>query len=148
LRGTNGEKRKSARYPVGKDAIEKQHKRGKLTARERIDKLLDPGSFVELDEHVEHRCTLFGMEDRKFPGDGVVTGYGTVEGRLVYVFSQDFYGHGRIPGRDACEENMQSTGYGPAQRCACNWNKRLRWPRASKKALIPYLVTGIYFLET
>ena len=83
-------RKERARYPVGKDAIEKQHKRGKLTARERIDKLLDPGSFVELDEHVEHRCTLFGMEDRKFPGDGVVTGYGTVEGRLVYVFSQDF----------------------------------------------------------
>ncbi|MGB4300589.1 MAG: carboxyl transferase domain-containing protein, partial [Acetomicrobium sp.] len=83
-------RKERARYPVGKDAVEKQHKRGKLTARERIDKLLDPGSFVELDEHVEHRCTLFGMEDRKFPGDGVVTGYGTVEGRLVYVFSQDF----------------------------------------------------------
>jgi len=77
-------------YPEGKEAVERQHKRGKLTARERIDKLLDPGSFVEFDEHVEHRCSLFGMEGRKIPGDGVVTGYGTIEGRPVYVFSQDF----------------------------------------------------------
>lgn len=83
-------RKERARLPEGKEAVDKQHKRGKLTARERIDKLLDPGSFVELDEYVEHRCSIFGLENRKIPGDGVVTGYGTVEGRLVYVFSQDF----------------------------------------------------------
>jgi propionyl-CoA carboxylase beta chain len=74
----------------GQERIDKQHKEGKLTARERIDLLFDPGTFVELDHFVTHRCTDFGMEEKKFWGDGVVTGYGKVEGRLMYVFSQDF----------------------------------------------------------
>lgn len=83
-------KREKASQGGGEKAIAKQHGKGKLTARERIEKILDPGSFVELDELVEHRCFNFGMEKTVFPGDGVVTGYGTVEGRIVYVFSQDF----------------------------------------------------------
>jgi len=74
----------------GKERIDAQHKRGKLTARERIDMLLDPGSFVELDPFVIHRCTDFGIDKKKILGDGVVTGYGTIDGRLVFVFSQDF----------------------------------------------------------
>src|SRR4030043_1835126 len=74
----------------GQERIDKQHKDGKLTARERIDLLLDPGTFGELDRFVTHRCHDFGMENKKFWGDGVVTGYGKVNGRLVYVFSQDF----------------------------------------------------------
>jgi len=74
----------------GQKAIDKQHSQGKLTARERIEALLDPNSFVELDPFAQHRCTNFGMEKKKVDGDGVVTGYGTVNGRLVYVFSQDF----------------------------------------------------------
>jgi propionyl-CoA carboxylase beta chain len=74
----------------GKDRIQKQHESGKLTARERIDLLLDPGSFQELDKLVTHRATDFGMADKKIPGDGVVTGYGTVDGRKVFVFAQDF----------------------------------------------------------
>ena len=74
----------------GAKRIEKQHASGKLTARERIEKLLDPGTFVELDQFVRHRCTNFGMEKEEAPGEGVVTGYGTVDGRLVYVFAQDF----------------------------------------------------------
>lgn len=74
----------------GAKRIEKQHASGKLTARERIEKLLDPGTFVELDQFVKHRCTNFGMENTESPGEGVVTGYGTVDGRLVYVFAQDF----------------------------------------------------------
>ena len=74
----------------GKDRIAKQHKAGKLTARERIDLLLDPGTFVELDRFVSHRCTDFGMDASKPLGDGVVTGYGTVRDRLTYVFAQDF----------------------------------------------------------
>ena len=69
---------------------ERQHNAGKLTARERIDLLFDPGTFVEIDKFVVHRCTDFGMSDQKIPGDGVVTGYGKVEGRQVFVFSQDF----------------------------------------------------------
>ncbi|MGE0354863.1 MAG: acyl-CoA carboxylase subunit beta [Gemmatimonadales bacterium] len=74
----------------GEKRIAQQHKRGKLTARERLDLLLDPGSFVELDRFVVHRATDFGLADEKYLGDGVVTGSGRIDGRLVYVFSQDF----------------------------------------------------------
>ena len=74
----------------GKERIEKLHAEGRLTARERIDLLLDPGSFQETGVFVEHRLSDFGMAGRKIPGDGVVSGYGTVDGRLVYVFAQDF----------------------------------------------------------
>ncbi len=84
------EKRQQARLGGGKKRIETQHKKGKLTARERIEMLLDPGSFEEWDMFVEHRCTDFGMEKQSTPGDGVVTGHGTVNGRLIFVFSQDF----------------------------------------------------------
>jgi len=82
--------REKARLGGGLERIEKQHAKGKLTARERLDLLLDEGSFRELDMFVTHRATEFGLAERKFLGDGVVTGYGTVHGRLVYVFSQDF----------------------------------------------------------
>ncbi|CAN5361358.1 acyl-CoA carboxylase subunit beta [soil metagenome] len=74
----------------GADRIKKQHEGGKLTARERVDVFLDPGSFVEIGRFVTHRCTDFGMEQQKVLGDGVVTGYGTVDGRKVFVFAQDF----------------------------------------------------------
>jgi methylmalonyl-CoA decarboxylase alpha subunit len=74
----------------GDDKIAKQHKAGKLTARERINLLMDPDSFVELDAFVKHRCSEFGMEAVDAPAEGVVTGYGTVDGRLVYVYAQDF----------------------------------------------------------
>ena len=74
----------------GERRIDAQHAKGKLTARERIELLLDAGSFEEYDMFVEHRCTEFGMENTKIPGDGVVTGRGTINGRLVFVFSQDF----------------------------------------------------------
>jgi len=84
------EKRAGARLGGGQRRIDAQHKRGKLSARERIEVLLDPGSFEEWDMFVEHRCTDFGMGDTSIPGDGVVTGYGTVNGRIVFVFSQDF----------------------------------------------------------
>ncbi len=82
--------REHAREGGGAKRIEAQHARGKLTARERIELLLDPDSFEEYDMFVEHRCVDFGMQDQKYPGDGVVTGSGTINGRLVYVFSQDF----------------------------------------------------------
>lgn len=84
------QKRQAARLGGGKRRIEAQHARGKLTARERIELLLDPGSFEETDMFVEHRCTDFGMDQQHIPGDGVVTGQGTIDGRLVFVFAQDF----------------------------------------------------------
>src|SRR5437868_13733435 len=74
----------------GPKRIETQHQKGKLTARERLDLLLDPGTFNELDMFVTHRSSDFGLDEQKIPGDGVVTGYGQIDGRLVYVFSQDF----------------------------------------------------------
>jgi propionyl-CoA carboxylase beta chain len=84
------QKREAARQGGGAKRIDAQHKKGKLTARERLDVLLDEGSFEEWDMFVEHRCADFGMEQNKIPGDGVVTGYGTINGRLVFVYSQDF----------------------------------------------------------
>ncbi len=84
------ELREKARLGGGEQRIEKQHAKGKYTARERINILLDEGSFEEFDMFVEHRSTNFGMDKTKFLGDGVVTGYGTIDGRLVYVFAQDF----------------------------------------------------------
>ena len=83
-------RRNEARLGGGQERIAIQHKKGKLTARERLDILLDEGSFEEFDMFVSHRCTDFGMDNQKFPGDGVVTGWGTINSRIVYVFSQDF----------------------------------------------------------
>ncbi len=87
-------KRDAARLGGGQRRIDTQHAKGRLTARERIDLLLDRDSFEEWDMFVEHRSTDFGMADNKIPGDGVVTGYGTIHGRLVFVFSQDFTAYG------------------------------------------------------
>ena len=88
------EKRAAARLGGGEKRIAAQHSKGKLTARERLEVLLDEGTFEEWDMFVEHRCTDFGMQDTKIPGDGVVTGYGMINGRLVFVFSQDFTVYG------------------------------------------------------
>ena len=74
----------------GQKAIDKQHEKGRLFVRERIDALFDPGTFVELDRYVEHHCSNFGMEKKVGLGDGVVTGYGKINGELVYVYADDF----------------------------------------------------------
>jgi propionyl-CoA carboxylase beta chain len=84
------QKRKAARLGGGEKRIASQHKKGKLTARERIEVLLDPDSFEEFGMYAEHRCTDFDMDKQKIPGDGVVTGKGTINGRLVFIYSQDF----------------------------------------------------------
>src|SRR4026208_509428 len=83
-------RREAARQGGGEKRIAAQQAKGRLTARERLSVLLDPGSFEEYDMFVEHNCSDFGMEKQKIPGDGVVTGSGTINGRLVYVFAQDF----------------------------------------------------------
>ena len=84
------ERKATARGGGGPDKIARQHARGRMTARERLELLLDKGSFREMDVFVTHNCNDFGLADQKIPGDGVVTGYGTIDGRLVYVYSQDF----------------------------------------------------------
>ena len=84
------DRRVQAKLGGGEKRIASQHKKGKLTARERIDLLLDEGSFEELDMFVTHRCTNFGLEKEKYMGDGVVTGHGTIDGRIVFVYAQDF----------------------------------------------------------
>lgn len=84
------ERRKNSMLGGGQARIDKQHQQGKLTARERITLLVDEGSFHEIGQFVEHRSISFGLDKQKFPGDGVVTGHGTIHGRLVYVFAQDF----------------------------------------------------------
>lgn len=83
-------KRKEALLGGGEQRIEAQHRKGKLTARERIQLLMDPGTFVEYDMFSEHTCSDFGMENEKYPGDSVVTGHGLIHGRKAFVFSQDF----------------------------------------------------------
>src|SRR5438309_6559698 len=84
------QKRAEAEQGGGAERVQAQHEKGKMTARERLDVLLDPGSFVELDRFVTHRASDFGLAEEKYLGDGVVTGWGRIDGRLVYVFSQDF----------------------------------------------------------
>jgi acetyl-CoA carboxylase carboxyltransferase component len=96
-----------AEHPAGPEAEERQHARGKLTARERLDLLLDPGSFVELDRFATHRSYEFGLEERKYLGDGVVTGHGTIDGRTVCVFSQDFTVFGGSLGEVFAEKIMK-----------------------------------------
>src|SRR5918992_3993040 len=83
-------RREAAKLGGGEKRIAAQHAKGRLTARERLTVLLDQSSFEEYDMYVEHNCVDFGMEKQKIPGDGVVTGSGTINGRLVYVFAQDF----------------------------------------------------------
>ncbi|HEY2033591.1 MAG TPA: carboxyl transferase domain-containing protein, partial [Rhizomicrobium sp.] len=83
-------RRERARAGGGEARIESQHRKGKLTARERIELLLDTGSFEEFDMFVEHRNTDFGADKNVIPGDGVVTGWGTINGRMVYVYAKDF----------------------------------------------------------
>lgn len=85
---------KKASQGGGIEKIEKQHESGRMTARERIDMLLDKGTFNELDKFVMHRCTHFGMEKKQIPGDGMVTGYGKIDGRLVFIYAYDFTAHG------------------------------------------------------
>ena len=84
------ELKEKAQWGGGKERVKAQHKKGKMTARERLNLLLDEGSFQEIDAFVTHRSTEFGLAEKKFMGDGVVTGSGTIDGRLIYVFSQDF----------------------------------------------------------
>ena len=83
-------KQQKAKLGGGQHRIDSQHKKGKLTARERIQLLMDAGTFEEIGQLVEHRSTEFGLQQEIYPGDGVITGYGRIEGRLVYVYSQDF----------------------------------------------------------
>src|SRR5262245_39803323 len=83
-------RRKEAQLGGGQERIEKMHAQGKLIARERIELLLDPGTFTEVGVFVTHQCTDFGMAEKKITGDGVVAGFGQIEGRLVYLFAQDF----------------------------------------------------------
>ena len=88
------QRNKAAELGGGSDKLQKQHDAGKMTARERIEMLLDKGTFVEIDKFVTHRCTNFGMDKHKIPGDGVVSGYGKIDGRQVFVYAYDFTVYG------------------------------------------------------
>src|SRR6187399_402688 len=102
--------RDEAEHGASEQAVDRQRQQGKLLARERLVELLDPSSFVELDRYVRHREANFGMLERRPYGDAVVTGYGTVFGRKVFVFSQDFTGLGRLVRRVFAEENRKGNG--------------------------------------
>ena len=90
------------KWAAVKKRIDKQHAQGKMTARERLNKLFDEGSFTEISQFIRHRCTNFNMQEKDIPGDGVVTGYGTVNGRLVFAYAEDFHRRRRLPRRNAC----------------------------------------------
>ena len=110
--------RNQAKLGGGEKRIESQHKKGKYTARERIAMLLDEDSFEEFDMFVTHRCNNFGMEKTKFLGDGVVTGQGTINGRIVFVFAQDF--------RNVGSEDLQSHGQSDDGRSSDHRTERFR----------------------
>src|SRR3989442_12417232 len=95
-----------AKLGGGKERTDAQRAKGKRTARERVELLLDPGSFVELDAFVEHRTTEFGMDKKRVPGDGVVTGHGTTDGRASFGFSQDFTVFGGSLGGVRAQNNL------------------------------------------
>jgi acetyl-CoA carboxylase carboxyltransferase component len=96
----------------GEERLQRQRAAGKLTARERIDLLFDPGTFEELDKLVTHRCRDFGMADQVIPGDGVIAGHGRVDGRQVYAFAQGLHRVRRIALRDERGEDRQGDGPG------------------------------------
>ena len=125
-----------AEQPSGPEAIEKQHARGKNTARERIDLLLDAGSFVEFDALAVHRSTAFGMEKKKPLGDGLVSGYGTVDGRPVAVYSQDFSRLRRLAEPGQRREDRQGPGIRAAQRLPRGRHpRRRRRPHPGRRRL-------------
>lgn len=110
------QKEAKVRQMGGEKAVEKQKAGGKLTARERLDLLFDPGTFRELDMFVQHRCDNFGMEKIEIPSDGVVTGHGMVDGKAGLCFLSGFHLAGWFPGRDARSQDLQSDGYGAQER--------------------------------
>ena len=124
-------KRARARLGGGQKRIDAQHAKGKLTARERIELLLDEGTFEEWDLFVEHRCTDFGMAENKIPGDGVVTGYGMINGRLAFVFSQDFTVFGgalsEAHAEKICKVMDQAMKVGAPFFIAMSWTLQIFW---------------------
>ena len=106
------DKEQQVRQLGGAKGVEKQKAGGKLTARERLDLLYDPGTFRELDMFVAHRCDNFGMEKIEIPSDGVITGHGLVDGRPVFAFLAGFHLTGWFFGRDARRQDLQGHGHG------------------------------------
>jgi propionyl-CoA carboxylase beta chain len=114
-------KNAEARSGGGEARAQAQHQAGKMTARERVEFLLDPGSFVEVDSFVTHRCSDFGMEEKKILGDGVITGYGKIDGRTVFLFAQDFTSFGGSLGEAFAKKvcKIMDSGRRPIARRLC-----------------------------
>jgi len=126
-------KKNNMRLGGGADAIEKQHKKGKLSVWERIEYFFDPGTFVEVGAYIELRNEFFGLGKKKTPGDGVVTGFGLVNGRLVYAAAQDFTVLGGSLGEMHGKKNRKPYGYGSAKRSALCFHERFRWCKGSRR---------------
>ena len=109
----------------GEKALAKRREKGVLNARQRLDLLFDAGTFRELDMFVTHRCTNFGMETKEIPADGVVTGHGKVNGRLVFAYAQDFTARAGSLGEMAGQKNLQGDGSGHEGRCPHYRHERL-----------------------
>lgn len=121
---TFAERDRIASLGGGAAKIDIQHESGKMTARERIDMLLDKGTFVELDKLMVHRCTNYGMDRNKIPGDGVVSGYGKIDGRQVFVYAYDFTVYGRFAIGIECQEDSQGAATGFKERCSDHCTER------------------------
>jgi acetyl-CoA carboxylase carboxyltransferase component len=115
--------RAQAQLGGGQQRIDQQHDRGKLTARERLVRLMDEDTFQELDAFVVHRSTEFGLDDRRFLGDAVVVGHGMVDGRQVFAFAQDFTVLGGSLSEAVSQKNLQSYGPGCQDRMPHNWSQ-------------------------
>ena len=121
------QKRQAIEKGGGEKRIQKQHKSGKLTARERIEKLLDKDSFVEIDAFVEHRSIQFDMQNTKAPGEGVVTGYGTIDSQANLHIRPRLTTIGGSLGENARCKNLQNHGHGSKNGSTSNRPKRFRW---------------------
>ena len=124
-------KRKTAEQAGGQDRISKQHEKGKLTARERINLLLDEGSFVEVDALTTHHYHEYEMQKKKFFGDGIIGGYGMINGRQVYVFAYDFTVLGGTLSKMGAKKNHQINGSCCPQWMSNYWNNGFRWSQNS-----------------
>ena len=133
--------RAESRLGGGQARIDQQHARGKLTARERLDLLLDPGSFIEFDAFVVHRSSDFGLDEERILGDGVVTGHGTIDGRLVFVFSQDFTVFGGSLSETHAEKICKIDGSRPPASGRPSWDSTILAARGSRKASCPSAAT-------
>ena len=126
----------------GKERIERQHRLGKYTARERIERLIDPGTFIEFDRFVTHKCTYFGLEKTKYLGDGVVTAMAEINGEKVCVYAQDFTCWGGALGAAHAKKICKIMDFALEKSGSPHWHQRLRWGQNPRRGRGPSWLRG------